>query len=239
MLPTFRYSFMAYYRDIASNVAQFSPSALCVTMQWRLHYTLVFRHIQQRATEWRVVITHARCPIPFHSVPLRPKSPAPKIFEWGPPSETWAAVVAITTGHHMLQLPPVPLCSCVRARACVCVCVLNIAIYHANAFFNFNMPPGIIKTLQTHNMSQEPRAVEKRHGGKLSPQMMGYHRLHGAKICLIRSSDNILFQFTPASYRTYHILFITYDSTSMYITYHNLIIPICVPFRKSLLFECP
>jgi len=144
---------------------------VCVPMQWRLHYTLVFRHIQQRATEWRVAITHARCPIPLHSAPI------PPIPEWGPrsPSETWAAVVAITTGHHMLQLPPVPLYSC------VCVCVLNIAIYHANAFFNFNMPPGIIKTLQTHNMSQEPRVVEKRHGGKLSPQMMRYHMLHGKK----------------------------------------------------------
>lgn len=145
---------------------------------------------------------------PFRSIPFRcaPSPPPPKFSN---------GVHRLRPGQQLLQLQldttcySCLLCRCVRVcvRACVYVCVLNIAIYHANAFFNFNMPPGIIKTLQTHNMSQEPRAVEKRHGGKLSPQMMGYHRLHGAKICLIRSSDNILFQFTPASYRTYHIQF--------------------------------
>lgn len=173
-------------------------------------FALYARISPHSTTSYRMTGGHNSCPMP-HSVPFRsvaPQVPRPQNFRMG--STVWdlgSSCCNYNWTPHATAASCAAVFVCACAPACVCVCVLNIAIYHANAFFNFNMPPGIIKTLQTHNMSQEPRAVEKRHGGKLSPQMMGYHRLHVAKICLIRSSDNILFQFTPASYRTYHIQF--------------------------------
>lgn len=120
-----------------------------VCMQWRLHYTLVFRHIQQRC---RVDGCHNSCPTAGASRESDTdsnSSPSCCNYNWTPHATA-------------------AMCSCLRARVClsvsVCVsaCVLNIAIYHANAFFNFNMPPGIIKTLQTYNMSQHRESESER-----------------------------------------------------------------------------
>jgi len=136
-------------------------------------FALYARISPHSTTSYRMTGGHNSCPMP-HSAPFRPNPP---------PYPNGVHVHRLRPGQQLLQLQLDTTCySCLLCRCIrVCVCVLNIAIYHANAFFNFNMPPGIIKTLQTHNMSQEPRVVEKRHGGKLSPQMMRYHMLHGKK----------------------------------------------------------
>lgn len=115
---------------------------VCVCMQWRLHYTLVFRHIQQRC---RVDGCHNSCPTAGASR----ESDTDSDSELQHQSELLQLQLDTTCySCHVL------MSACASVCVCVSACVLNIAIYHANAFFNFNMPPGIIKTLQTYNMSQ-------------------------------------------------------------------------------------
>lgn len=134
---------------------------VCVCMQWRLHYTLVFRHIQQRC---RVDGCHNSCPDAGASRESDTDSNSNSSSSY---ESELLQLQLDTTCYSCHVLMSVSVCVCVYACVCVSACVLNIAIYHANAFFNFNMPPGIIKTLQTYNMSQHTqRAAERERESK-------------------------------------------------------------------------